>query len=122
MSSGPLIPKPERLRVFVERLRELPPATSGEEAKRLIDDTLNAVEDELTDIPYDPSSWRTDGRMYPVQDDNASDVDGHPDVTSYRSRKHETLIRTNGAFEIRDAKTKEVLVAKPGSDGKGVWS
>jgi hypothetical protein len=57
-----------------------------------------------------------------VQDDNASDVEGHPEVTSYRSRKHETLIRANGAFEIRDAKTKEVIVAKPGSDGKGVWT
>jgi hypothetical protein len=95
---------------------------SGDEAKRFIDDTLNSVEDELTDIPFDPSNWRTDGRMYPVQDDNAGDVDGHPEVTSYRSRRHETLIRENGAFEIRDARTQEVLVAKPGSDGKGVWS
>src|SRR5262245_56740491 len=118
----PLIPKLIRLHEFVTWLRELPPATHGSEAKRFIDDTLNAVESELTDIPFDPANWRTDGRMYPVQDDNASDVDGYPEVTSYRSRKHETLIRCNGAFEIRDARTKEVIVAKPGSDGKGVWS
>ena len=118
----PLIPKPVRMQEFLARLRKLPLATSGDEAKRFIDDTLNALEDEFTDIPFDPSNWRTDGRMYPVQDDNASDVDGHPKVTSYRSRKHETLIRNNGAFEIRDARTKEVAVAKPGSDGKGVWS
>jgi hypothetical protein len=60
--------------------------------------------------------------MYPVQEDNASNLDGYPEVTSYRSRKHETLIRKNGAFEIRDAKTEEVFLSKPGSDGKGVWS
>ena len=95
---------------------------SAEAAKTLIDQTLNAVEDELTDIPFDPASWRTDGRMYPVQDDNASEVEGHPEITSYRSRKHETLIRANGAFEIRVARTCDVLVAKPGADGKGVWS
>ncbi|MBK9034495.1 MAG: hypothetical protein IPL61_25055 [Myxococcales bacterium] len=57
-----------------------------------------------------------------MQDDNASDVEGHPGVTSYRSRKHETLIRTNGAFEIRDALTKDVVVTKAGADGHGVWS
>src|SRR5262249_53751474 len=115
----PLLPKTVRFQVFLGRLAEAAPAPDGTEAKRLIDHTLNAVEDELTDIPYDPTRWRTDGRMYPVQDDNASDVEGHPDVTSYRSRKHETLVRDNGAFEIRDAHTRDVLVSKPGSDGKG---
>jgi hypothetical protein len=110
------------LEVFIERLRSAPLASDGLEAKQLIDETLNTVEDELTDIPFDPDHWRTDGRMYPVQDDNAGDVDGHPEVTSYRSKKHETLIRTNGAFEIRDARTLDVLIAKAGSDGRGVWS
>lgn len=120
--SKPLIPKHVRLQVFLERLRSAEPVATGEEAKRLIDETLNEVENRLTDIPYDPTQWRTDGRMYPVQDDNAGDVDGYPEVTSYRSRKHETLVRENGAFEIRDANTQEVLIAKAGSDGKGVWS
>jgi len=82
--SRPLIPKLVRLQELVARLRELAPATSADEAKRLIDDTLNAVEDELTEIPFDPASWRTDGRMYPVQDDNASEVEGHPEVASTR--------------------------------------
>ena len=108
--------------MFLERLRKAPPARTGDEAKGLIDKTLNEVEDELTDIPFDPAHWRTDGRMYPVQEDNASDVDGYPDVTGYRSRKHETLIRQNGAFEIRDAISNEVVLAKAGFDGKGVWS
>lgn len=120
--SKPVIPKHVRLQVFLERLQRAVPAAGGPDAKNLIDETLNDVENELTDIKFDPAHWRTDGRMYPVQDDNASDVDGHPEVTSYRSRKHETLIRENGAFEIRDANTQEVLASKAGSDGKGVWS
>jgi hypothetical protein len=120
--SRPLIPKPVRLQVFLDELRKAALASNAGAAKKLIDDTLNAVEDDLTDIPYNPGQWRTDGRMYPVQEDNAGDVEGHPGITSYRSRKHETLIRENGAFEIRDANTGEVLISKPGSDGKGVWS
>jgi hypothetical protein len=88
----------------------------------MIDSTLNAVEDELSGVPFNPANWRTDGRMYPPQDDKAADVDGHPDVTSYRSRGHETFIAKNGAFEIRDLRTDEVLVQKVGSDRRGVWS
>jgi hypothetical protein len=117
-----LLPKAVRLRVFLDRLAEASPASSALEAKQLIDRILNAVEDELTDIPYDPSRWRTDGRMYPAHEDSAGDIEGHPAVTSYRSRKHETLVRDNGAIEIRDPHTLEVLLAKPGLDGKGVWS
>lgn len=66
MSAYPL-PKSVRLEEFLDRLRYRAPVTSGEAAKRLIDGTLNAVEDELTDIPFDPVHWQTDGRMYPVQ-------------------------------------------------------
>jgi hypothetical protein len=119
--SNPL-PKPIRLRVFLDRLAEALPAADAAAAKQLVDDTLNAVENELTDIPCDPSQWRTDGRMYPAQEDSASDVEGFPGVTSYRSRKHETLVRDNGAIEIRDAHSLEVMLSKPGRDGKGVWS
>lgn len=91
--SEPLVPKPVRFQEFLERLRKAPSAETGDEAKRLIDETLNKVEDDLTDIPFNPDHWRTDGRMYPVQEDNASDVDG-----------------------------QEVVLEKPGADGKGVWS
>jgi hypothetical protein len=87
--SKPLVPKPVRFQEFLQRLHQAPPARTSDEAKRLIDETLNKVEDELTEIPFNPDHWRTDGRMYPVQDDNAADVEGHPDITSYRSKRHE---------------------------------
>jgi hypothetical protein len=107
---------------FVRRLAKLPPASTHDEARRQLEKTLNEVEDELSGVPFDPAHWRTDGRMYPPQDDSASDVDGYPNVTSYRSRGHETFIGSNGAFEIRDVATNEVVVEKVGSDGKAVWS
>lgn len=115
------VPKDERLHELFRRLAELPPAATQGEAKAQIDGTLNAVEDELSGVPYDPDAWRTDGRMYPAQDDSAADVPGRPDLTSYRSRGHETLVRGNGAIEIREAKTKKVIFQKPGADGSGVW-
>jgi hypothetical protein len=116
-----LIPKSVRMQLFLERLAALPRAATHGEARRLVDDTLNEVEDEHSGVPFNPQRWRTDGRMYPVQDDNAGDVPGHPEVTSYRSFKHETLIRENGAIEIRLIETNEVVLQKAGADGRGVW-
>ena len=86
-----------------------------------MDETLNQVEDELSDVPFDPDAWRTDGRMYPVQDDNAADVPNFPGVVSLRSGAHETFISPNGAIEIRDVRTDAVIFEKVGADGKGVW-
>jgi hypothetical protein len=117
-----MAPKRVRFAEFIRRLQGLPPASGHDQARRQIADTLNNVEDELSGVPFDPAHWRTDGRMYPVEDDSAADVDGYPDVTAYRSRGHETFISKNGAFEIRDFRNGEIVIEKPGSDGKGIWS
>ncbi len=115
-------PKHVRFAEFIRRLTGLPNAASDVEARRVLAETLNQVEDELSGVPYDPRQWRTDGRMYPPQDDSAADVPNYPSVTSYRSRRHETSIAKNGAFEIRDLDTGETVIAKKGLDGKGVWA
>jgi len=116
------LPKSVRLQEFLRRLRSLPAAANHDQARAQLEETLNAVEDELSGVPFIPNNWRTDGRMYPAQDDYAADVEGHPCVTSYRHRSHETFIAENGAFEIRDLKENKVLIEKLGADGKGVWS
>jgi hypothetical protein len=88
-------------------------STSATAALALIDETLSAVEDEMTDIPNDPANWQTDGRMYPPQADNAREIENRPDLIRFRSLGHNTLIRDNGAIEIRDL-SGNVLLSKSG--------
>jgi len=111
------LPKAERLLEVFRRLASAPPARSAAEAKALLDATLNAVEDDLTGIPFDPSAWQTDQRMYPPQEDSRRNVPGRPDVARYRSRSHNTYIGANGAIEVTTL-TNEVLFRKAGADGK----
>jgi len=82
---------------------------------------LNAVEDELTGIENSPANWKSDGRMYPIQEDNFFAVSGRPDVTRLRSKAHYVYIASNGAIEIQVARSEVVVFSKPGSDGRKVW-
>jgi len=113
-------PKHERLQEFFRRLENAAAASSHDAALNLIATTLTAVEDEFTEVPADPTRWMTDGRMYPPQPDSRREVSEQSDVTRYRSRAHNTFIRTNGAIEIRNL-ADEVLFRKVGADGKHVW-
>ena len=123
------LPKRERLRVFLERFQERLPAASFEEAYSLLVSTLNEVEDELTDIPYDPERWKQDGRLYPPFQDSWRSVPGFAGVTRMRSIGHNTFIATNGAVEIRLAtegsgppdENSSPIFGVPGEDGRGVW-
>ena len=114
-------PKSERLAEVFKRLAAAPAARSAPEAKLLLDSILNTVEDELTGIPFDPSSWKIDNRLYPAQEDSRRPVPGYPDIARYRHRSHNTYIGANGAIEIT-SNAGEVLFAKAGADGKHVWS
>lgn len=111
--------KSERLREFLNRLGKSPPASTHDEALQLLSDTLNQVEDEFTEIPFQPDQWQFDGRMYPPEEDNAREVAGRGDIIRYRHRTHNTFIRDNGAIEIRNT-SGELLFEKSGSDGRGV--
>jgi len=112
--------KRERFKIFVQRLMEARRAISAEDALMLLSTTLNAVEDEFTDILFDPSQWMSDGRMYPPQADSARDAPGRPDVTRYRSKAHNTFIAKNGAIRIEDLTGSLVVLSKPGNNGKEV--
>jgi hypothetical protein len=115
------VPKRERLQEVYRRLAAAPPATSFAEMRRQLDAILNEVEDQLTGIPYDASSWVIDGRLYPVQDDHVHDVEGHPGVTLLRARRNEIFIGANGSIEIRNAASRAVEFSRCGADGRGVW-
>jgi hypothetical protein len=114
------VPKEERLREVYRRLAAAPAARTFAEMRRQLDDVLNTVEDELTGVPYDPRRWATDGRLYPVQEDNVFDVKGHPRVSLLRARKAAIYIGDNGSIEIRDASGR-MECSKPGADGLAVW-
>ena len=118
---APRLSRRQRVAAFIKRLRAAPAAGSANEAFDLVASTLNGVEDELTSIPFDPAKWEEDGRMYPPQPDSARDVEGRPDLTRYRSRKHNTWIGSNGAIRIEDGSGR-CLIDKPGADGRTAWS
>lgn len=113
-------PKSERLREIYHRLASSPAASTASEALRQLADIINAVEDAWTEIPFDPASWRHDGRIYPPQADNEREVEGRPTLRRYRSLKHNTYIGGNGAIEIQRL-DGTVEFSKPGADGRGVW-
>ena len=115
-----MVSKSERLRELFRRLASAPPASTDDEARELLTRVLMQVENDLTDIPNTPENWRTDGRMYPPQDDSRREVAGWPTVTRYRSLWHNTYIARNGAIEIA-AVGGDVLLSKPGADGRHVW-
>lgn len=117
-----MLSKDARLRLFLDRLRNATPLANHDEAFALIATTLNAVEDEHSGVPANPSNWQSDGRMYPPQADMARPSPDRPGVTVYRSRGHRTLIGANGAFSIAEVHGGKVLVEKVGKDGQGLPS
>jgi hypothetical protein len=104
----------------MDRLAQAAASASADEAYALVADTLNQVEDELSGVPFNPSNWKTDGRLYPPQEDNKHLVLGHPLVSRYRSVAHNLFIGSNGSIEIQTIRG-DALLQKAGADGKHVW-
>lgn len=121
METQPDRPKTERFVAFVEQMRLAPLAQDFSEAYTLLAEILNDVGNTMTSIPYNPDNWQSDGRMYPPQMDNTREVSGHPFVRRLRILQHNTYIAENGAIEIEELHTQQVVLAKPGVDGRTVW-
>lgn len=106
------------MKEFKCRIEQATSCGSFDEGRDLITKTLNEVEDEMSDTPYDPAAWEHDGRMYPPQDDSIYLVENHPELKRLRSRFHNTFIGTNGSIRIVDLNSKQMLLDKPGNDGR----
>jgi hypothetical protein len=115
--------KQERLSEFFRRLANAQPASSFEEANRLISSTLNAVEDELSGLPNDPTRWKELGRLFPPQNDKQREI-VKSTIWRVDSLRHCTFIGSNGSFEIRDIFPRNgrivLHISKPGQDGRRV--
>jgi hypothetical protein len=114
----------ERLEIFLDRLARAPPAKSHDDARELLNSTLDGVEDEFSGVPNNPGKYLSDGRLYPPQDDSFRKVTGRTDVVRYRSRWHDSWIASNGAIRIETINkngTRGICcLDKPGTDGKRV--
>jgi hypothetical protein len=118
MSKSPGVIKGARVKEFLRRLAAAPPASDHDEAMGQVADILNAVEDEMTSIPFDPTFPLNDGRMYPPQPDSKKADPGRTGATRYRSRGHSTVIGDNGAIQIIDHCSGKPVFDKPGADGR----
>src|SRR5437016_3949653 len=112
--------KRERLALFASGMERKPNAKTFDEAVAMEAAVLNAVEDEFSGIPFSPDFWLNDGRLYPPQPDSIRDVAGCPDVKRFRSKEHNTFVAVNGAIKIVGTRGGEVLLDKPGADGRKV--
>jgi hypothetical protein len=115
------IPKRKRLDEVYRRLMSAPHAATADEAFRQLSSIIDEVEDQWTSTPYDPSNWRADGRIYPPQSDNLHPVPEHPQVSRYRTSRHNVFIGANGAIEIQATGGSKEF-GKAGADGRYVWN
>lgn len=107
------VPIQKRLEEFYHRLDKASSAKSADEALKLVCDTLNQVEDELSGIPCKnppPSPSEPDGRMYPPQEDYTKrNNDGS--ITA-KSKAHTIDISSNGSITIINRRTKKIEFQK----------
>ncbi|MDJ0648976.1 MAG: hypothetical protein QNJ60_09730 [Xenococcaceae cyanobacterium MO_188.B19] len=107
------VPIQERLEEFYRRLDKASSAKSADEAFKLVCDTLNQVEDELSGIPCKnppASPSKPDGRMYPPQEDYTKrNNDGSIEA---RSKGHKIEIGSNGSITIINKKTQKIEFQK----------
>ncbi len=112
--------KGARLTEFFRRMLEASAAGNSGEALGLITETLNAVEDEHSGVPNDPTGPRADERMFPPIERYHFAIEGRPDLDGYRQKGHDTIIAGNGAILIRVRNTMKTIFEKAGRDGRKV--
>ena len=115
-----MLSKAKRLQKFLQRLQAAPPAISADEAFGLLVATLNAVEDESSGVPNRPELWKTDGLMYPPQEDSRLKCPERPSLRKYRNKGHYNFIGLNGSIRI-ETLDAEILLDKRGADGRNAY-
>ena len=121
LESGLPAEKSERLREIMRRLRNAAPFADGDVARMTLEETMRAVEDELSGIPENPDSATAkvaDGRMYPP-DDRFEISSGSPLVRTFKQLRHRTSIGANGSMRIKRS-DGDIDIDLAGADGKTI--
>jgi hypothetical protein len=112
-----MVSRKQRLRTFAKRLESAADANTLAAALDLLGTTLNDVEDEFSGVPSNPLLWKSDGRLYPPQEDSGRSVPDRPSLRRYRSVGHNTFLGQNGAIRI-ETLAGALILDKPGADGR----
>jgi hypothetical protein len=109
----------QRFALFLAALEEAPAARDQASARALLEDIMNRIEEAHSGVPFDPEKWMTDGRMYPLLDDQERDsrIAG---TSLFYSFKHNIWLGGNGAIRIERRLPPNpglVELDKPGHNG-----
>ncbi len=112
--------KGERTAELMRRLEAAQPVNNADEALHLVTSVLEAIEDQHSGVPNDPSSPLADERIWPPIARYSFAIEGRDDLDGFRQKGHETIIGANGAILIRTRIKTTVILDKPGRDGRKV--
>ncbi|HXC34948.1 MAG TPA: hypothetical protein VNV43_03685 [Candidatus Acidoferrales bacterium] len=103
-----------RLRIFFERLKAAPPASSADEAIALVCRLIEEVEDEFCPLPREspPPNLRFTGRMYAPQSDRIFRLDDGSILAE--TRRHLIFCGRNGDIQIENADEESIVLTKAG--------
>jgi RHS repeat-associated protein len=107
--------KSARLKIFMARLSKAPSVSNPDDAIKLINNTLDGVEDDFSGIPKAAGEpTRDDGRMYGVLDDQfVTTMEDGSKVA--RTRGNRIVLDKDGGFQIKTKDGSKTLFTKPGA-------
>ena len=113
-----VLSKADRLSIFQDVLKNSKPAASQEEAIKMINSSLDMVEDAYSGVrKVDGIPDRDDGRMYGILDEKY--VKTMEDGTKVANTKgNRILLKKDGGFEIQTKDGSKTLFSKPGVPNK----
>jgi RHS repeat-associated protein len=109
--------KMERLKIFSSRLKNAEGASNPQEALKLINNTLDDIEDAFSGVSKNKSAIdmpnRDDGRMYGILDEKYVKKNSDGGLTA-RTKANVIIINKDGSFKIMDKNGEKTLIQKSG--------
>jgi len=112
-----ILSRQERLNLFITRLEKAEGVSSPRAALKLINNTLDEVEDAFSGVPKNPDAIKmpniNDGRMYGVLDDKYVKVAEDGSLIA-KTRRNIITIDKDGGFKISERYgDKKIIIEKP---------